>query len=86
MASQVVEGGDGGGEVPLGGVELLDVPRDVAHHGLRLARLGLDVPDLREQLRDGCLRLLERRRRVLPHVRLIPNYPPEDPRNSQICQ
>ena len=38
---QVVERGDGGGEVPLGRVQLLDVPRYVPHHGLGLARLGL---------------------------------------------
>ena len=40
---KVVEGGDGGGEVPLGGVQLLDVPRDLLHHRLALPRLVLDV-------------------------------------------
>ena len=43
-----------------------------------MTRLGLDVPDLREELRDGRLRLLQRRRRVLAHVRLVPHYPPEE--------
>ena len=35
----MVECGDGGGEVPLGRVQLLDVSSDVPDHGLGLARL-----------------------------------------------
>ena len=40
----MVEGGDGGGEVPLGRVQLLDVPRDLLHHALTFTSLVLDVP------------------------------------------
>ena len=35
----MVECGDGGGEVPLGRVQLLDVSSDVSDHGLGLTRL-----------------------------------------------
>lgn len=42
----VVERGDGGGEVALGAVQLLDLGRDLAHHALAAARLLVDVGHL----------------------------------------
>jgi hypothetical protein len=41
----MVECGDGSGEVPLGCVQLLDVPGDLLHHALTLTSLVLDVPN-----------------------------------------
>ena len=40
----MVEGGDGGGEIAFGRVQLFDVSRDLLHHALALARLVLYVP------------------------------------------
>ena len=46
---QVVQGGDGCGEVPLGRVQLLDVPGDLFHHGFALSRLVLYLAYLTEK-------------------------------------
>ena len=48
---QVVQGGDGCGEVPLGRVQLLDVPGDLFHHGFALSRLVLYLAYLTEKKR-----------------------------------
>ena len=67
---QVVQGGDGCGEVPLGRVQLLDVGGDVADHGLRLGGFGLDLLDLDKELNDGGLGLIQGGRGVVAHRRL----------------
>jgi hypothetical protein len=41
---KVVECGDGGGEVALGRVQLLNVPGDLLHHALALTSLVFYVP------------------------------------------
>ena len=48
---QVVQGGDGCGEVPLGRVQLLDIPSDLFHHGFALSRLVLYLAYLTEKKR-----------------------------------
>ena len=72
----MVEGGDGAAEVPLGRVQLLDVPRDLLHHLLALLGGILDLPDLTEQLDDGGLGLLQGSCSVSPHLSLTPHQCP----------
>ena len=43
---KVVECGDGGGEVALGRVQLLNVPGDLLHHALALTSLVFYVPGM----------------------------------------
>jgi hypothetical protein len=59
--AQAPQRGDGGGQVLLGVVQLLDVAANLLHHGLRLVCFGLDFDDVPVQLLSTARAVLRQR-------------------------
>ena len=60
------EGGDGGGEVPLGIIKFLDILGDFLDHLLGLLRLVADLPHFGEEFVDAFLGILQFPLALLP--------------------